>query len=132
MNNIAKQNKDMGKWCEFHKSSNHNTSECRAKQSLVAKLKAYESDACSKSESEHDKGRDKGNKIIDADPNATATTTKIQKEEPEDLEEEEHLFHSHMWVKGSPLHFIVDNVSQKDLISAKVMTRLGLPTITHP
>ena len=29
--------------------------------------------------------------------------TKIQKNESKDLEEREHLFHSQMWVKGSPL-----------------------------
>jgi hypothetical protein len=101
-NNTMKPKKDMGKWCEFHKSSTHNTSECWAKQSLVAKLKASESDACSDSESEPDKGNDRGKQIIDAEPNTTIATTKIQKEEPEDLEEAEHLFHSKMWVKGSP------------------------------
>lgn len=93
----------MGKWCEFHKRSTHNTSECRGKQSLVAKLKASESDACSDSELEPDKGNDKEKKIIDAEPNTTVATTKIQKEEPEDPEEEERPFHSEMWVKGSPL-----------------------------
>jgi hypothetical protein len=82
-NNTTMLKKDTGKWCEFHKSSTHNTSECQAKQSLVAELKASESDACSDSESEPDKGNDKGKHIIDAEPNTTIATTKIQKEEPE-------------------------------------------------
>jgi hypothetical protein len=93
----------MGKWCEFHKSSTHNKSESRAKHSLVAKLKAFKSDACSEFELEPDKGNDRGKKIIDVDSNATIATMKIQKEEPEDPEEVECLFHSKMWVKGSPL-----------------------------
>jgi hypothetical protein len=74
-------------------------------------LKASESDACFDSESEPDKGNDRGKQIIDAEPNATVATMKIQKEEPEDLEEVEHLFHSNMWVKGSSLQFIVNNES---------------------
>eukprot|EP00253_Pinus_taeda_P020621 PITA_20621 len=90
-NNAAKPKKYMGKWCEFHKSSTHNTN-----------------------------------------PNATIATTKIQKNEPEDPEEEERLFHSQMWVKGSPLQFIVNSGSQKNLISAEVVKRLGLATTAHP
>jgi hypothetical protein len=50
-NNTTKLTKDTGKWCEFHKSSTHNTSECRDKQSLVAEMKASESDACYETES---------------------------------------------------------------------------------
>ena len=69
----------------------------------MAEIKASESDAYSDIESKPEKGNDRGNKIIDAEPNTTIATMKIQKEEPEDSEEEEHLFHSQMWVKGSPL-----------------------------
>ena len=70
--------------------------------------------------------------IIDADLSATVATAKIQKNEPADPEEGERLFHSQMWVKGSPLQFIVDSGSQKNLISAEVVKRLGLPTTPHP
>eukprot|EP00253_Pinus_taeda_P016363 PITA_16363 len=131
-NSVAKLKKDTGKWCEFHKSSTHNISECRAKQSLVAKLKDSESDACSNSESKPDKGNEKGRQIIDAEPNSTIATMKIHKEEPKYPEEGERLFHSQMWVKGSPLQFIVDSGSQKNLILAEVVKRLGLLTIAHP
>jgi hypothetical protein len=43
-----------------------------------------------------------------------------------------HLFHSQMWVKGTPLQFIVDSGSHKNLISDKVFKRLALPTTSHP
>jgi hypothetical protein len=46
---------------------------------------------------------------------------KIQPEEPIDLEEGELIFHSHMWVKGNPLHFIIDSEIQKNLISTEVV-----------
>ena len=57
-------------------------------------MRPSKSNACSDSESEPDKGNDKGKHIIDAEPNAIVATTKIHKEEPEDPEEEERLFHS--------------------------------------
>jgi len=38
-NNTTKTKKEMGKWCEFHKGSTHNTSECQAKQSLSSTTK---------------------------------------------------------------------------------------------
>jgi len=98
----------------------------------VAELKGFESDACSDFEPEPDKGNGKGKQIIDADPSATVATAKIRKNEPEEPEEGERLFHSQMWVKGLPLQFIVDSGSQKNLISAEVVKRLGLPTTPHP
>ena len=57
-------------------------------------MRASESDACSDSESKPDKVNDKGKQIIDEEPNATVTTMKIQKEDPKDPEEAEHIFHS--------------------------------------
>lgn len=76
-NNTTKTNKDIVKWCEFHKRPTHKTSECWAKQSLVADMKAFKSYACFDSESEHDKGNNKGKQIIDAEPSATISTTKL-------------------------------------------------------
>ena len=98
----------------------------------MVELKASELDACSDPELELEKGNDKGNQIIDAEPNTTVATTKIQKNEPEDPEEGEHLSHSQMWVKGLPLQFIVDSGSEKKLISVEAVKRLGLPTTPHP
>ena len=62
--NTAKLKKEAGKWCDFHKSPTHNKSECRAKQSLVAEIKASESDAYIDTESEPEKGNDKGKKLL--------------------------------------------------------------------
>jgi hypothetical protein len=70
--------------------------------------------------------------INDANPIATVVTKTIQLEEPIYLEEEEHLFHSYMWVKGIPLHFIVDNGSHKNIISVEVIRQLGLLTTPNP
>jgi hypothetical protein len=122
----GKTKKDTGKWCEFHKIPWHNTDECHSKQSLLVSLKKRSWNPDSESDSEQ------GKWIIDAEPSATITTTKIQPDESEELEEGEHLFHSQMWVKGTPLHFIVDSGSQKNLISAKVIKRLKLSTMPHP
>jgi hypothetical protein len=124
----GKTKKDTGKWCDFHKIPWHNTDECRSKQSLVAEIKDKEPNPDSESDSENTgKGQ-----IIDADPTAIVATATIQPEEPIDPEEGEHLFHSQMWVKGTPLHFIVDSGSQKNLISAEVVKQLGLSTTPHP
>jgi hypothetical protein len=70
--------------------------------------------------------------IIDAKPNATIATTKLQLGEPDKLEEGECLFHSQMWVNGTLLHFIIDSGSQKNRISAEVVKRLSFPTMLHP
>ena len=78
----------------------------------MAEVKASELEACSKSKSELEKGNDKGKQIIDVKRNATVSTTKIQKEELKYPEEEEHLFHSQMWVKDSLIQFIIDSGSQ--------------------
>jgi hypothetical protein len=94
----------------------------------VAEVKASESDAGSDSESEPKRGR----WIIDVEPSATIATTKLQPGELDEPEEGERLFHSQMWVKGTPLHFIIDSGSQKNLISVEVVKRLALPTMPHP
>jgi hypothetical protein len=67
----------------------------------------------SMSEADSDsKSNPKGGKwIIDSETSATVTTTKVHPRELEEPEEEECLFHSHMWVKGALLHFIVDSDS---------------------
>jgi hypothetical protein len=69
--------------------------------------KASESEVDSDSESNPEGWK----KIVDVEPSATVATTKVQPSELENPEEGEHLFHSHMWVKGAPLHFIVDSDS---------------------
>jgi hypothetical protein len=70
-------------------------------------VKAFESDVGSDLESKPEKGRH----IIDVEPSATVSTTKIHPGEPKELEEGEHLFHSHMWVNGTLLRFIIDTSS---------------------
>jgi hypothetical protein len=36
-----------------------------------------------------------------------------------------------MWLKGTPLHFIVDSGSQKNIILAEVVKQLDFPTTPH-
>jgi hypothetical protein len=109
-----KMKNDTRKWCDFHKIPWHNTDECRLKYSLVIEVKDTEPNPDSESDLENIENR----QIITVDPTVIVATTTIQ---PVDLEEGEHLFHSQMWVKGTPLNFIIDNNSQKNLISAKVI-----------
>jgi hypothetical protein len=103
----GKTKKDIGKWCDFHKSPWDNTTDYHSMQSLVAEVKASESDADYDSEPEPERGR----QSIDVEPSATVATTKLQPGEPDEPEEGECLFHSQMWVKGTPLHFIIDSSS---------------------
>jgi hypothetical protein len=94
----------------------------------MVELKASESEVDSDSESNPEGGK----RIIDVEPSAMVATTKVRPSEPEEPEEGEHLFHSQMWVMGTPIHFIVDNRSQKNLILAEVVKRLNLQTKLHP
>jgi hypothetical protein len=94
----------------------------------VVELKASKSKADSNSESNTEGWKH----IIDSQPSATVTTTKFQRSEPEEPEEGECIFHSQVWVKGDLLHFIVNSSSQKNLISAKVIKWLDLPTTPYP
>jgi hypothetical protein len=93
----------------------------------VVELKASDSKVDSNSES-NPKG---GKQIINVEPSATVTTTKVRLSEPKEQEEGEHFFHLHMWVKGALIHFIVHSGSQKNLISTEIIKRLNLPTIPH-
>jgi hypothetical protein len=61
--------------------------------------------------SDFDSNDNKRRQIIHVEPTTTVATATIQPEEPEDLEEGEHFFHSQMWAKGTPMHFIVDSRS---------------------
>jgi hypothetical protein len=70
--------------------------------------------------------------IIDVDPAATVATATIQLDEPIDIEEGEHLFHSQMWVKETLLRFIVDRKIQNILFSTDVVKQLGLLITPHP
>jgi hypothetical protein len=81
----------------------------------LAKTKTLGLDVDSDSNSEPEKGK----WIIDAEPSFTIATTKFQP-------------HSQMWVKGTPLHFIVDNDRQKNLISIGVIKRLNLTMMPNP
>jgi hypothetical protein len=75
---------------------------------------------------------EKGNHIINVESIATISTTNIQPDKSEEIEEGDHLFHSHMWVKGNPLHYIVENGSQNNMILTDVIKRLKLLRMEYP
>jgi hypothetical protein len=68
-------------------------------KSLVAEVNSSQSHAVFDFESKLERGR----WILDVELSATAATTKVKRGEPNKPNEVEHLFHSHMWVKGTPL-----------------------------
>jgi hypothetical protein len=94
----------------------------------VVEIKDKESNLDLESNSENTCRR----QIINANPTVIIATAIIQPKEPADPEEGEHPFHSQMWMKGTPLHFIVYIESHKNLISAEVVKQLGLLTTPHP
>jgi hypothetical protein len=124
----GKTKKDTSKWFDFHKIPWNNTDECCTKKSLVAEMKSSKLDLDCDSNSEMEKGK----QIINTEPSFTIATTKIQPKDLEETEEVERLFHSQMWVNGVPVHFIVDNRSQKNLILVEVFKPLKLPATPHP
>jgi hypothetical protein len=126
--NTRKTKKDIRKWCDFYKSPWHNTADCCSKQSFMDEVKVSESYVGSDSDLEPKRGR----RIINVKPSATVATTKLQHCEQDELEEGECLLHSQMWVKCTPLHFIIDSGSQKNLISVEVIKQLDLSTTPHP
>jgi hypothetical protein len=67
-----KKKKDSRK-CDFHKSPWHNTTYFLSKKKLVYEVKESELDPGSDSESEIERGR----MIIDMEPDATISTTKL-------------------------------------------------------
>jgi hypothetical protein len=89
--------------CDFHKIPWHNTDEFHSKWSLVVEIKDMELNPDSKNNGKR--------KIINVDPTTTIAITTIQPEELAYPKEGERLFHSQMWVKWTPLHFIVDRGS---------------------
>ena len=68
-------------------------------------------------ELDFDSDPEKGRHIIDAEPSVTIAIEKFQLEELEEPKEGERIFHSHVWVNGTPLHFIVNSSRKKNLIS---------------
>jgi hypothetical protein len=88
---------------------------------MVVEIKDKES----KPDSDYDLENNEKREIIDAYPTAIVMTTTIQPKEPADPEEGECLFHSNMWVKATPLHFIFDRGScWREFDQTRVLLRL--------
>jgi hypothetical protein len=98
------------------------------KKYLVVEIKEKESNRHLESDLENNGRR----YIINVNPTATFVTGKIQLEEPTDPEEGGCLFHSQMWVKRTPLHFIVDSRIQKNLMLEDFLKQLEFLSNTTP
>jgi hypothetical protein len=94
----------------------------------VAEVKAPKSDAGSDSDLE----LERGGRIIDVEPSSTVSMTNLHLDEPNKPEEGECLLHSQMWVKRTPLHFIIDSGIHKNLISTEVVKQMSLSKTLHP
>jgi hypothetical protein len=104
----------------------------RTLESDAISTKSHGTTLMNVSQNSHWWSRSKTRQIINADPTSTVMNATIEPEEPIDLEEGVHLFHSQKWVKGTRLHFIVDREIQKNLISEEVIKQLGLSKKPHP
>ena len=94
------------KWCNYHRSLWHDTSECKAWKTFLEKLSTLDLSDITLVESVLDA------LILLASDSTTSTASTII-----DEEEQERLFHTQIWVQKNPLHLIVDNDSQKNFIS---------------
>ena len=109
------------KWCDHHNSSWHDTSECKARNTFLEKLST--SDLSNRT-------------LVDSDSDASTllslTSTTPTTSTIVDEEEQEHLFHTWIWVQKNSLHLIVDNGIHKRFISKDIVNKLGLITSPHP
>jgi hypothetical protein len=94
----------------------------------LAEIKEKESDPNLESNSK----QDMGNNIVNAEHSVIIAITNIQPNKLEELEEGECHFYSHRWVKGNPIHFIVDDGRQKNLILTEVIKILTFQMIPPP
>ena len=73
--------------------------------------------------------------LVEYDPDASTlldlTSTTLTNSNIVDEEEQEHLFHTRIWVQKNTLHLIVDNGSQKNFIFEDLVKKLGIFTTPH-
>ena len=90
------------KWCDYHSSPWHDTSECKARKTFLAKLSTSDLSDITLVESDPDVST-----LLASTSTTPAASTTINEEG------REHLFHTWIWVQNNPLHLIVDNGNQK-------------------